>query len=239
MRRTREASTGSRFPGQKAPIRQRWPRALLHDEHFRLICGRCDDHVALADHTVHLAAHSDILSEIDSRLDRESNAGNQQPFLTSLEIVDVRTGAVKVARIDRMTGPMNELIAIPARLDHVARCVVNLTTAHRLPCPDTLAKQCNRCVARIAHREPHAHVALRRLAKRTHPRLIGEDPVVFASPEVDENYGTTLQTGTAFALRLAMRLRSIRPYRDDGPMIRTELVRCKLTENPLLKLVFR
>src|SRR5204862_3171480 len=74
---------------------------------------------------VDLAAHPETSRKVDTRLDREADAGHEGPRVLGLEVVDVRPGAVQVA-IDRMARAMHEVFGEPRVADHGARGVVHL-----------------------------------------------------------------------------------------------------------------
>ena len=86
-----------------------------------------------ADEAVHLASHPDVVREIDARLDREADSRDERALFARLEVVDVRTGAVQVARIDRVPGAVDEVLAESALRDHRSRGIVHLAAAQR-PC---------------------------------------------------------------------------------------------------------
>src|SRR6185295_7114956 len=111
--------------------------------------------------SVDLASHADVVRQIDARLDREPDSGNQLALLARLQVVDVGPRSVQIARIDRVAGAMKEVVAVASLFDHLSGCVVDLAAAHRLAGADSLTQQRDRGVPRVPHGEPDLHVAIR------------------------------------------------------------------------------
>src|ERR1039457_294592 len=65
---------------------------------------RRDDQLSLSDVGIHFRSHPQFSREIDPRLDRKSDPGNQGALVARLEVVEIRAGAVKRAEIDRVAG---------------------------------------------------------------------------------------------------------------------------------------
>src|SRR5712691_3979784 len=112
-------------------------RPLDHQQIF-LIVGRRDENLVCSDEAVDLAAHSDVSGEIDARLDREAYPRNERTLLPGLEVVDMRTGAVQVTRVDGVTGAVNEEISVSTLGDYGAGGIINLAATHRLTRADSL-----------------------------------------------------------------------------------------------------
>src|SRR5690349_18356629 len=89
-------------------------RKKLHHPEISLILHRCDDRAVFLEERVHLAPHAEPARQIDSRLDRETNPRDQAAFLACLEVIEMRTGAVKIVRVDRVAGAMDEVLPITA-----------------------------------------------------------------------------------------------------------------------------
>src|SRR5262245_12629274 len=85
-----------------------------HDEQISLIFSRRYDGAPLLQERIHLAAHAESAGEIDAGLDREADTGNEATLLARLEVVEMRARAVKLVRVDRVTGAVNELLAVAA-----------------------------------------------------------------------------------------------------------------------------
>ncbi len=115
-------------------------RPLDHQQ-ISLIVGRRDENLVCSDEAVGLAAHSDVSGEIDARLNREAYPRNERTLLSGLEVVDMRAGAVQVARIDGVTGAMNEEISVSALGNYGTGGIVNLAPTHRLTRADSLLQQ--------------------------------------------------------------------------------------------------
>src|SRR5439155_8559965 len=58
---------------------------------------------------IDLAANSEAPGQVDARLDREADTGDEGARVLGLEVVDVRPRAVEIA-VDRMAGPMHEVL---------------------------------------------------------------------------------------------------------------------------------
>src|SRR5690242_21452833 len=80
------------------------------DDQVALILARRDDGFTVRDVRVHLAAHPDVARDVDAGLDREADLRHETPLLARLEVVDVRSGAVQIAHVDRMPGTMREIL---------------------------------------------------------------------------------------------------------------------------------
>src|SRR6185503_733255 len=97
---------------------------------------------------------SDLAGDVDPRLDRECDAWNEQPLLAGLEVVEMRARAVQIARVDRMTRPVREILAVAARFDHVSRRVVDVGAADGRMRFCAVANEVDRRVTRVAHGFP-------------------------------------------------------------------------------------
>jgi hypothetical protein len=87
---------------------------------------------------------------------------------------------------------VNEEITVSALGDRLAGGVVDLTAAHRLARTDSLLKQGDCRIARVANGEPDLLVTIGRRAKRSHPCLIGEDAGFLARPKIHQKDVATL-----------------------------------------------
>ena len=108
-----------------------------------LIGGRSDDqqlvlvltrrHHRFARREIHvdLGPHPDLARHVDPGLDGERDARNEQPLLARFQIVEMRSGAVQVARVDRVTGAMREILTVPALFDYGACRIIDLRAANR------------------------------------------------------------------------------------------------------------
>jgi hypothetical protein len=56
---------------------------------------------------IHLAPHAERAGEVDARLDREADPGDELPVVVGLIIIDMGARPVQVA-VDRMAGPVDE-----------------------------------------------------------------------------------------------------------------------------------
>src|SRR6266536_4117228 len=72
---------------------------------------------------IDLAANAKAACEVDTRLDREPDAGNERSLIRRLEIVEMRTRSMQIA-IDRVSGAMHEIVPEPRGADYTARRVV-------------------------------------------------------------------------------------------------------------------
>src|SRR5688572_959177 len=120
-----------------APLRL--PLSYHHE--IALILRRRDDELTLTNVRVDLGTHADLAGNVDAGLDRERDARNEQPLLARLEVVNVRTGAVEVARVNGVSGAVREPIPESCRGDDVARGIVCLAAAHGDPAGDALPEQ--------------------------------------------------------------------------------------------------
>src|SRR6267378_4321299 len=137
----------------------------LNDHGIFLVIGGGYQEPIRADEPIHFASHSDIPGEIDSRLDGKSDAGNQLSFLPRLEIVDVRSGSMEVARIDRVAGPVDEVLTVSTFRNHVPGGVVHFSTSNRTVSAYPLTQQRNSGIPGIPHCQPDLAVARARRAK--------------------------------------------------------------------------
>src|SRR5438876_5338170 len=78
----------------------------------------------LAHVDVDLAPHAE-LGQVDARLDREADSGDDRPLVAGLEVVDVHPVAVDLVA-DGVAGPVEEVRAVAALVDVAARDVVHL-----------------------------------------------------------------------------------------------------------------
>src|SRR5438105_250354 len=135
---------------------------------------------------IHLAPHAELPRHVHAGLDREADAGYQQPLFARLQVVEVRARAVQVTRVDRVTGAVREVRAVAPLDDHAARGIVYVGAAECGAPRGRVTNEGDRAIARVAHRRPDAARFGARLAHRRDPRLVGIDPAVFARPEIDE-----------------------------------------------------
>src|SRR5690348_17880606 len=109
---SRRSSLACGAPGGVAPDAPATGAVVIappsRDDQIALILARCDDRFVVPDVRVHLAAHPDVAGDVDPRLDREADVRDEPPLLARLEVVDVGTGAVQLARVDRVTGAVRE-----------------------------------------------------------------------------------------------------------------------------------
>ena len=73
----------------------------------------CDHSLARSREHVHLAAHAELAGEVDTGLDGEAGVGQQQAFVVSLEVVEVRSVAVYLSR-DVVAGAVREELLEPS-----------------------------------------------------------------------------------------------------------------------------
>src|SRR5688500_18542678 len=136
-----------------------------------------------------------------------------------------------------MHGTVNEVVTISTRSDNGARGVVNLPATHGLTCVEALAQERDRGVARIPDRQPDSGVSLARRTERPHPRLISEDTILFACPEIYEKNVATLDGRGVLRCRLIVRIGRVRADRDDRAMVRFQSSGFEALPDPLLERV--
>src|SRR5262245_15154583 len=102
-----------------------------YDHHVALVFQRRYNELSITNEGIHLGAYTNLAWDVDTWLDRERDPRHQQSLLACLEIVEVRAGAMEIAGVDRVARAVRESIAEACGRDHVARCVIRLTTPHR------------------------------------------------------------------------------------------------------------
>src|SRR6266513_4379372 len=99
---------------------------------------------------VDLRSHAELSFEVNSRLDRKTNSGNDTPRIARLEIVDV--DAITMGFFaNRMAGPMCELFAETRACNYATRDIVHFGAANRFTCADIFAHEINRRIAGFPH----------------------------------------------------------------------------------------
>ena len=145
---------------------------------------------------------------------------------------------MEVARVDRMTRAMNELVAKATRCDHCARGIVHFPSLDAAAVVEFVLKKLYRCIPAIPNGQPYVAISFRWLAERAHPRLVGEHTSLFARPQVDEKDCASLDWSTVLTRRLKVWVRRVRTDRDDRTMIGGQPICREFTEYPLLQLEF-
>src|SRR4051812_40809197 len=120
-----------------------------HNHQVMLVFMGRHDRLVWRDIHVDLGAPPDASWDVNPGLDRESDARDDHPLLSRLEIVELWPGAVEIARIDRMAGPMSEIFSVSARFDHTTCHVVDLRAPQRLAVSNARRHELDRRIARI------------------------------------------------------------------------------------------
>src|SRR6266498_4181459 len=108
-----------------------WTSPSLQDrDDLRLDWLPCDFDVFIRNVNVNFGSNTKLSFEIDSGLNRKTNAGNDAPRIARLEIVDVNAVAVCFFA-DGMAGPMCELFAKTCSCDYATRHIVHFRAANR------------------------------------------------------------------------------------------------------------
>src|SRR5882724_943830 len=104
---------------------------------------------------VDFRAYAELSFEVNSRLDRKTNSGNDTPRIARFEIVDVDAITVSFFT-NRMAGPMSELFAETCACNYATRDVVHFGAANRFTCADILANEIDRRIAGFPHNVENA-----------------------------------------------------------------------------------
>ena len=99
---------------------------------------------------INFGSNTKLAFEIDSGLDRKTNAGNDTPRITRLEIVDVDTIAVSFFA-NGMAGTMRKLFPKTCAGNYATRDIVHFGAADRFTGANILAHEINRRIAGFAH----------------------------------------------------------------------------------------
>src|ERR1041385_6803496 len=91
-----------------------------------------DDRAVRTPIDIHLAPHPELARQVDPRLDGEAAPRKDLPVVAGLVVVHVGAGAVQVV-VDRVPGPVHEVVAEARPLDHVPRRAVHLVPLEALP----------------------------------------------------------------------------------------------------------
>ena len=93
--------------------------------------------------------------EVNSRLNRKTNPGNDTPRIARLEIVDV--DAITVGFFaNRMAGPMRELFAETCARDYATLHIVHFGATNQFTSADILPHEIDRRIARFPHNVENA-----------------------------------------------------------------------------------
>src|SRR4029453_6762114 len=114
-----------------------------------------DFDVFVRDVDVDFRAHTELSFEVNSRLNRKTNSGNDTPRIARLEIVDVDAITVSFFA-NRMAGPMCELFAETSPRNYATRDVIHFGAANRFTCGDILAHEVDRRIAGFSHNVENA-----------------------------------------------------------------------------------
>ena len=188
---------------------------------------------------IHFAAHAEF-RQIDSRLDRKTSSRQDPPRFVRLEVVHIRAVAM-IFLADRMARAVDEIVAIPGFLDHVAGRPVHLPALELLAGLERGADALNRGVPSRDDNVEHLDVLGRR--RFTDERDAGQIAVNGSrlgelSPQVHQHEIALANLGVAAGLRLIMRVAAVRADADDGRMIGGQPVALEMVENVLLDFGF-
>src|SRR5688500_11015032 len=106
-----------------------------------LIDPRRHHELAVAHVRVDFGPHADLAWDVHPGLDREGNARYEQSLFAGLEVIEVRSRAVKIARVNRVARPVHEPVTESSRRDHGAGSIVGITTANIRCSRDALAQK--------------------------------------------------------------------------------------------------
>src|SRR6266516_474772 len=109
------------------------PSWVLHSDQQQLLLRLPRRHLRARLPHIHvdLAAYAESAVQERAGLHREPDTGNQRSLVRSLEVVDMRSGAVQIA-IDRMPRAMDEVLSEAGGANHTPRRVVDCRSSHRL-----------------------------------------------------------------------------------------------------------
>ena len=99
---------------------------------------------------VNFGSNTKLSFEIDSGLDRKTNAGNDTPRIARLEIVDVDAIAMSFFA-NGMAGPMGKLFPKTCACNYATRDIVHFGAADRFTGANILAHEIDRRIAGFAH----------------------------------------------------------------------------------------
>src|SRR5690606_7437144 len=206
----------ARWSRRRRCPRARADRSLQQCENFRLRTRRRHDRARLVDVHVDLAPDADLARDVDPRLDGEPDAPHEPPGFVGLEVVDVRSHAVR-GTVDRVPGSMNEVVAEPPVADDPACGVVQLVPLHVAACGECILDVLHCGLTGITHGlEDLARPRGNAVTQVRHPRLVGVYHVVgLLRPEVEENDIALLELRAA-ALELVVRVCGADTVRGDG-----------------------
>src|SRR6266513_2050740 len=89
---------------------------------------------------VDLRSNAELSFEVNSRLDRKTNAGNDTPRIARLEIVDVDAIAVSFFA-NGMAGAMRELFPETCACNYTSRHIIDFRSANRFTRPNVFAHE--------------------------------------------------------------------------------------------------
>src|SRR2546422_2258364 len=149
-----------------------WLSRRLNQQQILLRLPRRHLGTRLSDVHVDLAANAETSRQVNTRLDRKPDAGNQRPLVGGLEVVEMWSRSVQIA-VDRMSRAMHEVVSEPRRANHAARRVVERCAGYRFALLPAIPEQGDGRIPRPTHCLPHlANLSTRLPSREPHPRLI-------------------------------------------------------------------
>ena len=148
------------------------------------------------------------------------------------------TGAVQVP-VDRVPGPVHEVLPEARLLDHVPRGAVHLVALDASAFGAGPAHQVQRGVASIPHRRPDPpHLVRRNRAREAHPGLVGGDRPGIPPEQVDQHDLVLPERPVFPRHRGVVAVRRVGAETDDGWVIGSDPFPLHRLHDPLLELGF-
>src|SRR5262249_42620658 len=194
---------------------------ICHSDDYNLALNFAGDLGRLGPHQyIHFAADAK-LGQVNARLDRETGVGKNPPLIVNFQIVHVSAVGMDLGS-DRVTSPVNEVIAKASLLDVISCGPVNFPSTNVASVGNAFLNRSHASVARVAnHGEDFAHPVGRRFAYEPGPGnvVVDRPRSISLGPDIEQNKVAFMDSGGIFSPGFVMGIAAVGVDTDDGRIV--------------------